>query len=328
MLPRYRAIPCLMISSGVRPPKATPTIFLYELYDTISAIGRGRYWAATRLIYSLVLPNELIAPSPPGVAMCPASDAESKMAHSTDDPLAVKPRGRWFRISTLLAVLVVVTLVLTSWAFLIAPAHHAVNESLCHSNLFKLYHALVEYDAVNSSLPPAYIKGPDGNPAHSWRVLILPHLDSWGIDGDAIQQAYDFSEPWNGPSNRSLPKPVPESRFACPCGAEQQTTLTSYVVLVGPDTLFRGPESVALSDIPESVDPILVIEVTGSDIQWTEPRDLLIDTLSRSAETNSIQLSRPHAGSFRFITARGKLGVLGAGTSIDDIKRLARSGIP
>ncbi len=256
------------------------------------------------------------------------SNAESSIARSRYDPPGNK-RAAWRSpIATLLIAFVVVAIIATGLTALIARARHEVNESLCHSNLFKLYFALLEYDAVNGSLPPAYINGPDGNPAHSWRVLILPHLDSWGIDGDAIHRAYDFSKPWNASCNRSLPIPVRESRFACPCGSERQTTLTSYVVLVGPDTLFPGTETVTLTDIPESVDPILVIEITNSDIQWTEPRDLLIDAVSSSAETNCIRLSRPHAGSFRYITARGKLGVLPAGTSIDEIRRLSQSNIP
>ena len=97
---------------------------------------------------------------------------------------------------------------------------------------------------------------------------------------------------------------------------------------MGADTLFPGTETVALSDIPESVDPILVIEISRSDIQWTEPRDLSIDSVSTSADANCIRLSRSHAGAFRYVTASGKIGTLPPETTVDEIKRLARSGVP
>jgi hypothetical protein len=224
-------------------------------------------------------------------------------------------------LSVLLAIGVAI------WVKIVAPARHGVKGALCTSNLVKIHRALYLYDCDNGSLPPAYVNGPDGTPAHSWRVLILPYLDTWGIDGEAIHGKYSMSEPWNGPNNRRLPVPVAESRFACPCGTEQGTTLTSYVVLVGRGTLFPGTETVTLSDIPESLDPILVIELTHSDIQWTEPRDLSIGSVNTSSATNCVRLSRPHAGQFRYITARGRIGVLPPGTSVDDLKGLARSGV-
>ena len=233
-----------------------------------------------------------------------------------------------FSTSALLVLVAFVAVLLAIWTNLIVPARHDVNSSLCSSNLYKIHHALSLYDAVNGALPPAYISGAHGKPYHSWRVLILPYLDSWGIDGERIQRAYSFSEPWNGPTNRGLPRPVSESRFACPCGSEQGTTLTSYVVIVGPDTLFPGTQAVSLSDVPESIDPILVIEITGSDIQWTEPRDLSIDSLSEATASNRIRLSKSHAGGFRYITASGKFGTLPPETTLDEIKRLTRVGAP
>ena len=155
--------------------------------------------------------------------MAVTSDAESTPAHDPGDPLVANRRWCQFRMSTLIVVMAVIALVLTVWANLVVPARHAVNASLCHSNLFKLYHALSLYDFVNGSLPPAYVNGPDGSAAHSWRVLILLHLESWAIDGDAIHQDYDFSERWNGPNNRSLATPVAENRAKRSCSSYWMT---------------------------------------------------------------------------------------------------------
>lgn len=134
------------------------------------------------------------------------------------------------RVAVWVACAIAVT-VLSSLAYLVAGAMHAVDETLCHSNLHKLRHALVLYESAHGSLPPAVTSNADGEAAHSWRVLILPFLNAWGIDGEAIYGAYDLAVPWSAPANRQLFQPVAESRFACPCGSEEGTTRTSYVVL-------------------------------------------------------------------------------------------------
>ncbi|QDS99230.1 DUF1559 family PulG-like putative transporter [Adhaeretor mobilis] len=233
------------------------------------------------------------------------------------------PEEERFSKSTLISAGGIVVIICGVLAFLVSNARHAVHETLCHASLFKLRHALLEYDSVYGSLPPPFLQGPDGNAAHSWRVLILPHLDSLGIDGDGIYEAYDMTDPWNGSRNQRLFQPVSESRFACPCGLEDGTTLTSYVVLVGEDTLFPGDQTISVSVIPDTSDPILVLEITNSDIEWAEPRDLSIHELKSTSGVNFLELTRPHAGSIRFITLSGKLGVLPAGTNLEEVRRLA-----
>lgn len=210
----------------------------------------------------------------------------------------------------------------------LSSAFHSVNESLCTSNLAKLHRALIDYDAVNGSLPPAWISDEDGTPMHSWRILILPYLDSWGIDGQTISARYNFDESWDGKANRSLIKPVAESRFACPCGPEDWTTLTSYVVPVGPTTLFPGAKGLALSDIPGECDPILVLEITNSDIHWAEPRDLDIDRARVSDKTNSFNLTLSHGRTIRYATVKGRFGTLQDGTDYEKLLKMCQSGIP
>jgi hypothetical protein len=238
---------------------------------------------------------------------------------------AAERRSSW--VALLPISLVVIALIFAGWTILIAQAIHAANESVCHSNLFKIYKALITYDDVHGSLPPAHVDCSDETRLHSWRVLILPYLDSLDIDAQGIHNAYDFSQPWNSQNNRVLPKPVVRSRFICPCGNDQQTTLTNYVVLCGPGTLFPGSEGVRLSAIPVSSDPILVIEIVNSNVNWSEPRDLMIESLSSLADANSVRLSGSHGGGIRYITVRGRLGILPAGTDVNEIRRLAQSGI-
>lgn len=222
-------------------------------------------------------------------------------------------------------LLVVITIVscIACGAAMVNRARCAAKATLCDANLFTIRHALLQYDALHGRLPPAFIAGTNGEPAHSWRTLIIPYLDSWGIDAEAFNKAYDFHRPWNSASNAALLKPRPEYRFACPCGSESDSAFTSYVVLMGDKTLFPGSHPVKLSAIPQSQDPILVVEITNSNIQWTEPRDLFVDTLRPDSTTNSIKLSRSHGGSFRYITVGGRTGTLPADTDLNEIRHLA-----
>lgn len=70
-------------------------------------------------------------------------------------------------------------------------------------------------------------------------------------------------------------------------------------------------------------DPILVVEISNSDIQWAEPRDVTVQNLESTSGLNFIELTHSHGGAIRYITLRGKLGVLPAATSATAVAQLA-----
>ena len=84
---------------------------------------------------------------------------------------------------------------------LLMPAVQSARESSrrasCASNMKQIVLALLAYEADHGQFPPAYIADENGKPMHSWRVLILPYLAE-----KSIYDAYDFTEPWDGPNNR------------------------------------------------------------------------------------------------------------------------------
>src|SRR5580704_3157028 len=106
----------------------------------------------------------------------------------------------------------------------------------CKNHLQQLALAMHNYHDQYGSFPPAYIADKDGRPMHSWRVLLLPFLEF-----DSLHKQYRFDEPWNGPHNRLLAEPAP-SLFHCPSDTGAKTN-TSYVVVVGPKTIFPGASS-------------------------------------------------------------------------------------
>jgi len=167
-----------------------------------------------------------------------------------------------------------INLVVVAWLLyaLLLPSNSArsrpARRAICRNNLYQISMALLAYEANRGSLPPAYIADKNGKPMHSWRVLILPYLDR--LD---LYEAYRFDEPWDGPNNRKLAGEIMRI-YSCPKDAEQKTD-TSYVAVVGANTVWPGAKRGNLSAIPDgSSNVVLLVEIRNSGIHWMEPRDL------------------------------------------------------
>jgi Protein of unknown function (DUF1559) len=110
---------------------------------------------------------------------------------------------------------------------------------------------------------------------HSWRVLILPFLDQ-----QELYRAYNFDEPWNGPSNRNLASWVGNIYLRSGLESNQIRT-TSFVAVVGPQTVWPGSKPKSQKDIVDGThDTLMVVEVPDGQFLWMEPRDLEFDSMS------------------------------------------------
>jgi hypothetical protein len=67
----------------------------------------------------------------------------------------------------------------------------------CRGQMIQIVEGLLNYEAANGKLPPAYVADANGRPMHSWRVLILPYLEGY----NALYKKYNLNEPWNGPNS-------------------------------------------------------------------------------------------------------------------------------
>jgi prepilin-type processing-associated H-X9-DG protein len=153
----------------------------------------------------------------------------------------------------------------------------APNRAQCMNNLKQIGLALLIYESKNGAFPPAVFTDEHGKPMMSWRVAILPYLEQ-----QALYQKYDSKQPWDSPQNRALGKTVLPF-FRCPSdpGASANPTETNYVRIVGKDTIGGMPnEAVKASDITDGPsNTILVVELSGLQINWSEPRDVTVEDL-------------------------------------------------
>ena len=163
----------------------------------------------------------------------------------------------------------------------VQAAREAARRSQCSNNLKQLALAMHNYHDTYKCFPPAYIADENGNPMHSWRVLILPFVEQ-----QALYQMYDFDQPWDSPANLRLAQTVIPA-YQCPSDPTAVGPETSYVMIVGPGTLFEGTEPTSMREITDGTsNTIMLVEVTGAGINWSEPRDLNLGQIA-------LQINRP-----------------------------------
>jgi hypothetical protein len=195
-----------------------------------------------------------------------------------------------------------------------AAAREAARRQLCSNNLKQIGLAFESYYDVHHQLPPACIVDVEGRPIHSWRVAILPYLGY-----QELYNRYRFDEPWDGPNNRQLAKEVPEI-YRCPSDANLPVGCTNYFLVIGQDLTYEE-----VTDTTERMEErrranygrhllgfdhawhstlsrrhfgrAFIVEQTGLDINWLEPRDLAGDVLSNPINNgHEHSLSSPHGG--------------------------------
>lgn len=178
---------------------------------------------------------------------------------------------------TVLELIVVVFILAILFGLLLPPMSSkcpAGPRVQCVNNLHQVALAVFMYSEQHGSFPPAYLPDASGRPAHSWRVLILPYLDQ-----QALYDAYNFGQPWDGPQNRALLDQMP-SIYCCPT-ATVPSGHTSYVALVGTETVFPGARCVRPDQVKDGMEYTLMLaETTTVRVPWTAPVDLDVDRMS------------------------------------------------
>ncbi len=144
--------------------------------------------------------------------------------------------------------------------------------------------ALHEYHDKHGGFPTDSYS-PDGKPLLSWRVHLLPYVES-----DKLYKRFKLDEPWDSPNNLKLLDEMPDV-YTAPDRMSGRSNRTFFQGFSNPGTLFGPPLGVppgwvdpraravnpvgvkiaAIMDGPANT--IAVVEA-GEPVEWTKPEDL------------------------------------------------------
>ncbi|MBX9580751.1 MAG: DUF1559 domain-containing protein [Gemmataceae bacterium] len=153
------------------------------------------------------------------------------------------------------------------------------------------------YEQTHGALPPAAVRGPDGTPLLSGRVLILPYIEE--------QKLYDefrLDEPWDSPHNLRLLERMP-SLYAPP--GRKKALVPPYHtichVFVGPGTPFEDGARITLAGgFPDGPSNTLLFVEAGDPVPWTKPEEITFDPAGPVPQLRGVFKDR-----FRACTAAG-----------------------
>lgn len=113
---------------------------------------------------------------------------------------------------------------------------------------------------------------------------------------------YRFNEPWDGPNNRKLAGEAGTlSVFHCPSDEEAAAGTTSYLAVIGDETMWPPHGAGKLDEAADRQDRTLhVVEVANSGVHWMEPKDLRLSAMSFTVGATGQAIRGPHGGTKRW----------------------------
>ena len=170
------------------------------------------------------------------------------------------------------------TLVLLIVPALLLPAVQAARQAArraqSSNNMKQVALALLNYEQTQQSFPAAHSTDDAGQAKLSWRVAILPFVEQQGLAGQ-----FHADEPWNSPDNQALVNVCP-GVFIAPGDEANPGHETNILGVVGPDTVLATGAPVTMADIRDGTsNTIVAVELAGTGIAWSEPRDITVDEL-------------------------------------------------
>jgi prepilin-type processing-associated H-X9-DG protein len=189
---------------------------------------------------------------------------------------------------------------------LLLPAINMARESArraqCQNNLKQIGVSMHRHQMQYKRFPASG----EGDPAMSWRVKMLPFLE------EAVRfDQYDRTQPWDSPTNRAIIDPMPPT-YRCPSTSRSAPDETNYVGVAGENTMMGTSRGVSDAECLDGLsNTILLLEVEGSGITWTEPRDLDEGTFDYSINSDSgAGVESPHPGGINVVLGDGSVRFL------------------
>lgn len=209
---------------------------------------------------------------------------------------------------------------------LLLPAVQAAREAArrvaCQNNMKQIALAMHNYHDTYKTFPQAFFADEDGKPMRSWRASILPFVEQ-----APLYDRYDFNVAWDAPENQ-FASTVAIPIYSCPSDPKANPTDTSYVLLTGTGTIFEVGKKPTFRDIIDGTsNTIMAVEIRGSGINWSEPKDLDIEAFVAMFGPNGTgRNASPHTGGMNVAMADGSVRFLNfTAISQQDARAMATS---
>lgn len=180
-------------------------------------------------------------------------------------------KQRWV---ILIAIVVTIAAIAMGLMALVRDTHRHLEQSNSDASLYQMRHSFLEYVSVTRRLPSAALGEGSSGPPHSWRTRINESFFG--------ENHIDYSQPWDATENL-LAAERPSVAFHRRRIRESSgwgAPTTDYVAVTGKGTAFPADEVVPYGPVPDGLEnTVLVIEVEGSDIVWTNPVDIPLSDL-------------------------------------------------
>ena len=135
-------------------------------------------------------------------------------------------------------------------------------------NMRSIVDALNDYCARYGTYPPPAVTDTGGKKLYSGRILILPFLGY-----EDLYKQFQLDQAWDSPANLSLVRDMP-AVFGSPNSDQALANHEpSYVLLVGPNTVFPSSGPLSKAQIIDSP-TILLAETQCDGTVWTQPGDI------------------------------------------------------
>ena len=195
--------------------------------------------------------------------------------------LGLKSRRRGIAIAGICVSAVAMLLVILFMMPAIQMAREAARRMQCANHQRQIMLALHTFHDTHGAFPPLHTVDDEGNPLHSWRVLILPFIEQHALY-DAIMSSGAIHEPWDSEINKQFHDKMPNI-FRCPSNPR---TGCCYSVIARegfvPATKAGERTGLHMGNIPDGVSNTLAIVEVKEPFNWMDPTaDITLDELAR-----------------------------------------------
>ncbi len=148
----------------------------------------------------------------------------------------------------------------------VQSSRDAARRMQCTNNLKQIALAMHNYHDANKSFPPAFKADADGKPLHSWRVLILPYLESSALYGQIR-----LNEPWDSEWNSQFHSQMPQVYGCTKTPKDTKKGLTHVSVIIGKETPFTGSKGTKMSAITNGTSNTIMVIERDQAVCWMAP---------------------------------------------------------